>query len=110
MRALSRTRSFLERLLKPLNPGAESGKPVKGCVQEQAITKLAMVADASEITFAKVHVPQHQHCPFPHDYAPPAQHTPKRKRSEPSQVAKLRVKAIQCAVSAKAAVSVYGLW
>jgi hypothetical protein len=45
---------IVERLLKLLNPGAEAGKSVKGYVQEQAITTLAMVADASEVTFAKV--------------------------------------------------------
>ncbi|KAF9218740.1 ARM repeat-containing protein [Gyrodon lividus] len=45
--------SIVERLLKMLNPSAEEGKQVKGYVQEQAITTLAMVADASEITFAK---------------------------------------------------------
>ncbi|KAG0701167.1 ARM repeat-containing protein [Suillus ampliporus] len=44
---------IVERLLKMLNPGAEDGKVVKGYVQEQAITTLAMVADASETTFAK---------------------------------------------------------
>jgi hypothetical protein len=45
---------IVERLLKMLNPNAEDGKQVKGYVQEQAITTLAMVADASEATFAKV--------------------------------------------------------
>ncbi|KAG1895848.1 armadillo-type protein [Suillus fuscotomentosus] len=44
---------IVERLLKMLNPGAEDGKVVKGYVQEQAITTLVMVADASEATFAK---------------------------------------------------------
>jgi vesicle coat complex subunit len=44
---------IVERFLKLLNPGAESGKVVKGYVQEQAITTLAMVADAREVTFAK---------------------------------------------------------
>ncbi|KAH7883434.1 ARM repeat-containing protein [Phlebopus sp. FC_14] len=44
---------IVERLLKLLNPGAEGGKQVKRYVQEQAITTLAMVADASEATFAK---------------------------------------------------------
>ena len=43
---------IVERLLKLLRPGA--GKPPKRYVQEQAITTLAMVADASEATFAKV--------------------------------------------------------
>ncbi|KAG1888483.1 armadillo-type protein, partial [Suillus fuscotomentosus] len=44
---------IVECLLKMLNPGAEDGKVVKGYVQEQAITTLVMVADASEATFAK---------------------------------------------------------
>ncbi|KAF7789279.1 hypothetical protein EIP86_000220 [Pleurotus ostreatoroseus] len=42
----------VERLLKLLNPGT-AGKTPKRYVQEQAITTLAMVADASEATFAK---------------------------------------------------------
>ncbi|KAG1736801.1 hypothetical protein EDB19DRAFT_1910134 [Suillus lakei] len=45
---------IVERLPKMLNPGAEDGKVVKDYVQEQAITTLAMVAVASETTFAKV--------------------------------------------------------
>ncbi|CAL1712081.1 unnamed protein product [Somion occarium] len=45
---------IVERLLKLLNPGASGeGKQPKRYVQEQAITTLAMVADASEATFAK---------------------------------------------------------
>lgn len=44
---------IVERLLKLLNPGIE-GKAPKRYVQEQVITTLAMVADASEATFAKV--------------------------------------------------------
>ncbi|KAJ3489813.1 hypothetical protein NLI96_g1842 [Meripilus lineatus] len=43
---------IVERLLKLLNPGIE-GKAPKRYVQEQVITTLAMVADASEATFAK---------------------------------------------------------
>ncbi|KAI0090866.1 ARM repeat-containing protein [Irpex rosettiformis] len=43
---------IVERLLKLLNPG-QPGKTPKRYVQEQAITTLAMVADASEATFAK---------------------------------------------------------
>ena len=39
--------------MKLLNPGAAEGT-VKRYVQEQTITTLAMVADASEGTFAKV--------------------------------------------------------
>lgn len=46
---------IVERLLKLLNPGsANGGKQPKRYVQEQVITSLAMVADASEATFAKV--------------------------------------------------------
>lgn len=45
--------SIVERLLKLLHPGTH-GKTPKRYVQEQAITTLAMVADASEATFAKV--------------------------------------------------------
>ncbi|KAJ3554370.1 hypothetical protein NM688_g3146 [Phlebia brevispora] len=44
--------SVVERLLKLLHPGT-AGKTPKRYVQEQAITTLAMVADASEATFAK---------------------------------------------------------
>ncbi|KAI0684888.1 ARM repeat-containing protein [Cytidiella melzeri] len=43
---------IVERLLKLLNPG-QPGKTPKRYVQEQVITTLAMVADASEATFAK---------------------------------------------------------
>lgn len=44
---------IVEQLLKLLSPG--NGKdPTKRYVQEQVITSLAMVADASEATFAKV--------------------------------------------------------
>lgn len=58
---------IVERLLKLLKPagfspanadangaGSENGTGVKRYVQEQVITTLAMVADASEDTFAKV--------------------------------------------------------
>ncbi|KDQ51416.1 hypothetical protein JAAARDRAFT_185002 [Jaapia argillacea MUCL 33604] len=44
---------IVERLLKLLNPPPDSGRLVKRYVQEQAVTTLAMVADASEATFAK---------------------------------------------------------
>jgi hypothetical protein len=44
---------IFERLLKLLAPG-ENKAPTKRYVQEQAITSLAMVADASESTFVKV--------------------------------------------------------
>ncbi|KAJ3506180.1 hypothetical protein NLJ89_g7010 [Agrocybe chaxingu] len=43
---------IVERLLKLLNPGGDQAQ-VRRYVQEQAITTLAMVADASEITFGK---------------------------------------------------------
>ncbi|TFK34400.1 ARM repeat-containing protein [Crucibulum laeve] len=43
---------IVERLLKLLNPGGDQSQ-VRRYVQEQAITTLAMVADASEATFAK---------------------------------------------------------
>jgi hypothetical protein len=45
---------IVERLLKLLNPAQEGNRPTKRYVQEQAVTTLAMVADASETTFAKV--------------------------------------------------------
>lgn len=45
---------IVERLLKLLNPGASTEGQAKRYVQEQVITSLAMVADASEVTFAKV--------------------------------------------------------
>ncbi|KAH7920554.1 ARM repeat-containing protein [Leucogyrophana mollusca] len=44
---------IVELLLKMLNPTGENGAQAKRYVQEQAITTLAMVADASESTFAK---------------------------------------------------------
>jgi importin-5 len=47
---------IVERLLKLLNPMQDGSRPTKRYVQEQAITTLAMVADASETTFAKVSV------------------------------------------------------
>ncbi|PPR02026.1 hypothetical protein CVT26_008720 [Gymnopilus dilepis] len=43
---------IVERLLQLLNPNGD-GQNTKRYVQEQAITTLAMVADASEATFAK---------------------------------------------------------
>ena len=45
---------IVERLLKLLNSPAGNPPMVRRYVQEQAITTLAMVADASEITFGKV--------------------------------------------------------
>jgi importin-5 len=45
---------IVERLLKLLNNPAGNPSIVRRYVQEQAITTLAMVADASEATFAKV--------------------------------------------------------
>ncbi|KAF7978256.1 hypothetical protein HWV62_1080 [Athelia sp. TMB] len=44
---------IVERLLKLLNPAGDGATQPKRYVQEQAITTLAMVADASEATFAK---------------------------------------------------------
>ncbi|KAI0032084.1 ARM repeat-containing protein [Vararia minispora EC-137] len=44
---------IVERLLALLNPSDGSGRVAKRYVQEQAVTTLAMVADASEATFAK---------------------------------------------------------
>lgn len=44
---------IVQRLLKLLNPDADPTQ-VRKYVQEQVITTLAMVADASEVTFAKV--------------------------------------------------------
>jgi hypothetical protein len=46
---------IVARLLKLLNPPGDPAA-VRRYVQEQAITTLAMVADASEATFAKVRV------------------------------------------------------
>lgn len=46
---------IVQRLLKLLNPEADPTQ-VQRHVQEQVITTLAMVADASEATFAKVGV------------------------------------------------------
>jgi importin-5 len=45
---------IVEHLLKLLNPTSDNATQPKRYVQEQAITTLAMVADASEATFAKV--------------------------------------------------------
>ncbi|KAG6881000.1 hypothetical protein C0993_003297, partial [Termitomyces sp. T159_Od127] len=44
---------IVDRLLRLLNPGPAAPQP-RRYVQEQAITTLAMVADASEVMFAKV--------------------------------------------------------
>jgi len=44
---------IVERLLNLLNPAGDLAL-VRRYVQEQAITTLAMVADASEVTFTKV--------------------------------------------------------
>jgi hypothetical protein len=46
---------IVERLLKLLNAAGDPAT-VRRYVQEQAITTLAMVADASETTFAKVSI------------------------------------------------------
>ena len=45
---------IVERLLKLLNSPSGNPPMVRRYVQEQAITTLAMVADASEATFGKV--------------------------------------------------------
>ena len=45
---------IVKRLLELLNPSQDGSRPTKRYVQEQAVTTLAMVADASETTFAKV--------------------------------------------------------
>ena len=45
---------IVERLLKLLNNPSGNPSMVRRYVQEQAITTLAMVADASEVTFGKV--------------------------------------------------------
>ena len=47
---------IVERLLKLLNPSQDGSRPTKLYVQEQAVTTLTMVADASETTFAKVSI------------------------------------------------------
>jgi len=44
---------IIEHLLKHLNPTGENAKQPKRYIQEQAITTLAMVADASEAICAK---------------------------------------------------------
>jgi len=46
---------IVQRLLRLLNPTGD-GSQVNGYVQEQVITTLAMVADASESTFAKHYI------------------------------------------------------
>lgn len=45
---------IVSRLLKLLQPQTGKNGIVRSYVQEQAVTTLAMVADASEATFAKV--------------------------------------------------------
>ena len=45
---------IVKRLLKVLYPTCENTKQPKWYVQEQAIMTLAMIANASEATFAKV--------------------------------------------------------
>ena len=44
----------MERLLKLLNNPAGNLSMVRHYIKEQAITTLAMVVDASEVTFGKV--------------------------------------------------------
>jgi hypothetical protein len=81
---------IVDRLLKLLNPVQEGSRPTKRYVQEQAVTTLAMVADASETTFAKVRVPILRDgnatiyltiIALFLDHAAPAQRTKKRKYS-----------------------------
>ncbi|EKM53787.1 uncharacterized protein PHACADRAFT_260306 [Phanerochaete carnosa HHB-10118-sp] len=74
---------IVERLLKLLRPGA--GKPPKRYVQEQAITTLAMVADASEATFAKHY---HEIMPLLLSVL---------EAADGPDYAKLRLKAMECA-------------
>ncbi|RXW25102.1 hypothetical protein EST38_g773 [Candolleomyces aberdarensis] len=76
---------IVERLLKLLNPGGESGANVKRYVQEQAITTLAMVADASEVTFGK-HYPTIM--PLLLNVL---------QNAEGKEYIKLRIKAMECA-------------
>ncbi|KAF9521782.1 armadillo-type protein [Crepidotus variabilis] len=75
---------IVERLLKLLNPSADPSN-AKRYVQEQAITTLAMVADASEVTFGK-HYPT---------IMPLLINVLRNAEGEDYQ--KLRVKAMECA-------------
>ncbi|XP_006460617.1 hypothetical protein AGABI2DRAFT_220702 [Agaricus bisporus var. bisporus H97] len=75
---------IVERLLQLLNPGGDESL-VKRYVQEQAITTLAMVADASEATFAK-HYPTIM----------PLLLNVLRNADKPEHQ-KLRIKAMECA-------------
>ncbi|KAF8735083.1 hypothetical protein AX14_002755 [Amanita brunnescens Koide BX004] len=74
---------IVERLLKLLNPG--QGQQVHRYVQEQVITTLAMVADASEVTFAKHYS---SIMPLLLDIL---------RNADGSEYYKLRVKAMECA-------------
>ncbi|GBE80930.1 Importin subunit beta-3 [Sparassis crispa] len=76
---------IVERLLKLLHPGADSTKTPKRYVQEQVITTLAMVADASEATFAK------------HYAAIMPLLLNVLRNANTSEYRKLRVKAMECA-------------
>ncbi|KAF4620286.1 hypothetical protein D9613_001263 [Agrocybe pediades] len=75
---------IVERLLKLLNPPPEVAN-ARRYVQEQAITTLAMVADASEVTFAK-HYPTIM--PLLLNVL---------RNAEGPEYRKLRVKAMECA-------------
>lgn len=97
--------AIVERLLKLLNPPAESGKQPKRYVQEQVITSLAMVADVSEKGFTKVRVDEL----FPHTFVliwnPFHQHYAAimplllsvLQNAKGSEYHKLRLKAMECA-------------
>ncbi|KAI0061801.1 ARM repeat-containing protein [Artomyces pyxidatus] len=76
---------IVERLLKLLNPSSEDNRQVKRYVQEQAVTTLAMVADASETTFAK-----HYSSIMPLLLSV-------LRNANTSEYRKLRVKAMECA-------------
>ncbi|KAK2464446.1 hypothetical protein APHAL10511_003594 [Amanita phalloides] len=74
---------IVERLLKLLDPG--QGQQVHRYVQEQVITTLAMVADASEVTFAKHYT---RIMPLLLDIL---------RNADGPEYRKLRVKAMECA-------------
>jgi len=76
---------IVERLLKLLNNPAGNPSVVRRYVQEQAITTLAMVADASELTFGKHY-----------SSIMPLLLSVLRDADEPD-FRKLRVKAMECA-------------
>ena len=95
----------MERLLKLLNPPADSGKQPKRYVQEQVITSLAMVADVSEKGFAKVRVGDCVFRGFALMWNMFGQHYPAimplllsvLQNANGSEYHKLRLKAMECA-------------